>query len=51
MLSAGKTAVVFGGSGGIGGAVAKVLSREGARVFIGARGQGRLDRVAGSALS
>ena len=46
MLTAGKTAVIFGGSGAIGGEAARVLAREGARVFIGARNRDRLDRVA-----
>jgi NAD(P)-dependent dehydrogenase (short-subunit alcohol dehydrogenase family) len=46
MLVAGKTAVIFGGSGSIGAAVAQTLSREGAQVFIGARNPARLGKVA-----
>lgn len=46
MMAAGKTAVIFGGSGAIGGAVAHVLAREGATVFLGGRNRDRLDSVA-----
>ncbi len=42
-----KVAVVFGGSGAIGAAVAGVLAREGATVHLVARGRDRLDRIAG----
>ena len=41
-----KTAVIYGGGGAIGGAVARVFAREGARVFIAGRTQARLDAVA-----
>ena len=37
MLLEGKTAIVYGGSGAVGGAVAKAFAREGARVFLAAR--------------
>ncbi|MDN8597905.1 SDR family NAD(P)-dependent oxidoreductase [Citrobacter sp. S2-9] len=47
MLLEGKIAVIFGGSGAIGSAVAHVMAREGALVYLGARHQTRLDRVAG----
>jgi short-subunit dehydrogenase len=40
-----KTAVIFGGSGAIGSA-AYALAREGAHVWLAARTQTRLDRVA-----
>lgn len=40
---AGKVAVVHGGSGAIGGAVARAFAREGAQVFLAARGRERLD--------
>lgn len=46
MLLAGKVAVIFGGSGAIGCAVAQVMAREGAHVFLGARSQQNLDQAA-----
>jgi NAD(P)-dependent dehydrogenase (short-subunit alcohol dehydrogenase family) len=46
MLLKNKTAVIYGGSGAIGGAVARVFAREGAKVFIAARSQAGLDAVA-----
>ncbi|MEG2431149.1 MAG: SDR family oxidoreductase [Acinetobacter sp.] len=48
MLLAGKVAVIVGGSGAIGSAVAHAMVREGANVFLGARNQEKLDRAAGS---
>jgi NAD(P)-dependent dehydrogenase (short-subunit alcohol dehydrogenase family) len=41
-----RTAVVYGGSGRIGGAVARAFAREGARVFLAGRTQATLDAVA-----
>jgi NAD(P)-dependent dehydrogenase (short-subunit alcohol dehydrogenase family) len=41
-----KNAVIYGGGGAIGGAVARVFAREGARVFIAGRTQVKLDAVA-----
>jgi NAD(P)-dependent dehydrogenase (short-subunit alcohol dehydrogenase family) len=41
-----KNAVIYGGGGAIGGAVARVFAREGARVFIAGRTQSKLDAVA-----
>lgn len=41
-----KVALVYGGGGAIGGAVARVFAREGARVFIAGRTQAKLDAVA-----
>jgi NAD(P)-dependent dehydrogenase (short-subunit alcohol dehydrogenase family) len=41
-----KTAVIYGGGGAIGGALARVFAREGAKVFIAGRTQRRLDSVA-----
>ena len=48
MLLAGKDAVIFGGSGAIGSAVAHAMAREGAHVYLGARSQEKLDWVASS---
>lgn len=46
MLLQGKTAVVYGGGGAIGGAAARAFAREGARVFLAGRTRARLDAVA-----
>ncbi|MGL5457848.1 MAG: SDR family NAD(P)-dependent oxidoreductase [Enterobacterales bacterium] len=46
MLLKNKVAVIFGSSGAIGSAVARNMAREGARVYLVARGQEKLDRVA-----
>src|SRR5918996_5843738 len=46
MLLENKNAVIYGGGGAIGGAVARVFVREGARVFIAGRTQAKLDAVA-----
>jgi NAD(P)-dependent dehydrogenase (short-subunit alcohol dehydrogenase family) len=46
LLLGGKNAVIYGGGGAIGGAVARVFAREGARVFIAGRTQAKLDAVA-----
>jgi NAD(P)-dependent dehydrogenase (short-subunit alcohol dehydrogenase family) len=46
MLLAGKNAVVHGGGGAIGGAVARAFAREGANVFLAGRTQAALARVA-----
>jgi NAD(P)-dependent dehydrogenase (short-subunit alcohol dehydrogenase family) len=46
MLLEGKTAVIYGGGGAIGGAVARVFAAEGAAVFLAGRTQAKLDRVA-----
>jgi 3-oxoacyl-[acyl-carrier protein] reductase len=45
MLLQGKTAVVYGGGGAIGGAAARSFAREGARVFVAGRTRGKLDAV------
>jgi NAD(P)-dependent dehydrogenase (short-subunit alcohol dehydrogenase family) len=37
MLLEGKNAVIYGGGGAIGGAVARAFAREGARVFLAGR--------------
>ncbi|MEU1388115.1 MULTISPECIES: SDR family oxidoreductase [unclassified Nonomuraea] len=41
-----KSAVIYGGGGAIGGAIARVFAREGARVFIAGRTRAKLDAVA-----
>lgn len=46
MLLDGKTAVIYGGAGAIGSAVARTFAREGARVFLAGRTQATLDAVA-----
>jgi 3-oxoacyl-[acyl-carrier protein] reductase len=46
MLLAGKNAVVYGGAGSVGGAVARAFAREGARVFLAGRTVAALERVA-----
>ena len=42
----GKTAVIYGGGGSIGGAVARAFAREGAGVFLAGRTLERLEAVA-----
>jgi 3-oxoacyl-[acyl-carrier protein] reductase len=46
MLLSNKTAVIYGGGGAIGGAVARAFAREGARLFIAGRTVAKLDAVA-----
>ena len=46
MLLEGKNAVVYGGAGSVGGAVARAFAREGARVFLAGRTLATLDEVA-----
>src|SRR5215217_7216884 len=46
MLLEDKNAVIYGGGGSIGGAVARAFAREGAHVFLAGRTQSSLDRVA-----
>jgi NAD(P)-dependent dehydrogenase (short-subunit alcohol dehydrogenase family) len=46
VLLEGRNAVVYGGSGRVGGAVARAFAREGARVFLAARTREPLERVA-----
>jgi NAD(P)-dependent dehydrogenase (short-subunit alcohol dehydrogenase family) len=41
-----RNAVIYGGGGSIGGAVARAFAREGARVFLAGRTLARLERVA-----
>jgi NAD(P)-dependent dehydrogenase (short-subunit alcohol dehydrogenase family) len=47
VLLEGKNAVIYGGGGSIGGAVARTFAREGARVFLAGRTPERLEAVAG----
>jgi NAD(P)-dependent dehydrogenase (short-subunit alcohol dehydrogenase family) len=42
----GKTAIIYGGGGGIGSGVARTFAREGAKVFLVGRTRGKLDAVA-----
>jgi 3-oxoacyl-[acyl-carrier protein] reductase len=46
VLLDGKTAVVYGGGGSIGGAVAQAFAEQGAHVVVAGRNQSSLDRVA-----
>ncbi len=46
MRLSGKTAIVYGGGGAIGGAVARAFARDGATVFLTGRTAAKLDRVA-----
>ena len=46
MLLQNRTAVIYGGGGAVGGAVARAFAREGARVFLAGRTLARLDAVA-----
>ena len=46
MLLDGKTAVIYGGAGAVGSAVARAFGREGARVFLAGRTLATLDAVA-----
>jgi NAD(P)-dependent dehydrogenase (short-subunit alcohol dehydrogenase family) len=46
MLLENKNAVIYGGGGAIGGGIARVFAREGARVVVAGRTQARLDAVA-----
>jgi len=46
LLLENKNAVIYGGGGAIGGAVARVFAREGAKVFLAGRTQAKLDAVA-----
>ena len=46
MLLEGKNAVIYGGGGAVGGAVAETFAREGARVFLAGRTAHKLEAVA-----
>src|SRR5215510_15187179 len=46
MLLQNKNAVIYGGGGAIGGAVARAFAREGAKVFLAGRTVARLDTLA-----
>jgi NAD(P)-dependent dehydrogenase (short-subunit alcohol dehydrogenase family) len=45
-LLEGKTAIIYGGGGGIGGGVARTFGREGAKVFLAGRTRETFDTVA-----
>jgi 3-oxoacyl-[acyl-carrier protein] reductase len=47
MLLEGRHAIVYGGGGSIGGAMARAFAKEGAHVFLAGRTRAGLDRVAG----
>ena len=47
MLLEGKTAVIYGAGGAIGGAVARAFAREGATLFLTGRDVAKVDAVAG----
>jgi 3-oxoacyl-[acyl-carrier protein] reductase len=46
MLLRDKNAVIYGGGGAIGGAVARAFAREGAKVFLAGRTLAKLEAVA-----
>lgn len=46
MLLQGRTAIVYGGGGAVGGAVARAFAREGAHVFLAGRTGGKMEPVA-----
>ncbi|MDP9842618.1 SDR family NAD(P)-dependent oxidoreductase [Streptosporangium lutulentum] len=46
MLLKGKNAIIYGGGGSVGGAVARAFAREGARVFLAGRTRATLETVA-----
>ena len=46
MLLEGKNAVIYGGGGAIGGAMARAFAREGARLFLAGRTRASLEKVA-----
>jgi 3-oxoacyl-[acyl-carrier protein] reductase len=46
MLLEGRNAIIYGGSGSIGGAVARAFAREGARLFLAGRTRSTLEKVA-----
>ena len=46
MLLDNKSAVIYGGGGSIGGAVARAFAREGSRVFLAGRTRATLEEVA-----
>jgi 3-oxoacyl-[acyl-carrier protein] reductase len=46
MLLENKNAVIYGGGGSVGGAVARAFAREGARVFLAGRTLAKLEPVA-----
>lgn len=51
MLLENKNVIIYGAGGGIGGGVARVFAREGARVFLTGRSRDKLDKLAGEITS
>src|SRR4051794_41457566 len=51
MMLKNKNAVIYGASGGIGGAVARAFAHEGARVFLTGRDRASVDAVANDIVS
>lgn len=51
MLLQDRNAVIYGGGGAIGGAVARAFAREGAKVFLAGRTPARLEKVAGDIIA
>jgi 3-oxoacyl-[acyl-carrier protein] reductase len=51
MLLENKNAVIYGGGGAIGGAIARAFAQEGARVFPAGRTLTRLEEVAAAMVS
>jgi 3-oxoacyl-[acyl-carrier protein] reductase len=51
MLLENKNAVIYGGGGAIGGAIARAFAQEGARVYLAGRTLTRLEEVAAAMVS
>jgi NAD(P)-dependent dehydrogenase (short-subunit alcohol dehydrogenase family) len=50
-LLEGKTAIIYGGGGGLGGGVARTFASEGAKVFLAGRSREKVEAVAGDITS
>jgi 3-oxoacyl-[acyl-carrier protein] reductase len=51
MMLQGKTAIIYGGAGALGGAAARAFAAEGAHVFLAGRTAGRLEAAAREIIS